>query len=50
MNGAKRWKEFISWWDKEFPAGKKLNINAYQLANIIEDKVFELKHSTKPQA
>lgn len=45
MNGAKRWKEFVSWWDREFPAGVKLDhLTVYQLANMIEDKVFELKH------
>jgi hypothetical protein len=43
MSGAKKWKEFVNWWDKEFPAGAKLDMTAYQLANIIEDKVFELK-------
>lgn len=47
MSGAKRWKEFLNWWDKEFPAGVKLNMTAYQLANMIEDKIFELRHQKK---
>jgi hypothetical protein len=47
MNGSTRWKALVIWWDKEFPAGKKLNMTVYQLANIIEDKIFELKHSTR---
>jgi hypothetical protein len=45
MNQALRWKLFITWWDREFPAQSNLNIKytTSQVINIIEDKIFELR-------
>jgi len=43
MNQAARWKEFLIWWDKTFPAGKKLDMTSYEVVNMIEDKIFELR-------
>ena len=49
MNQALRWKAFVSWWDREFPAQSNFNkkYTASQVVNMIEDKVFELKHPKK---
>ena len=51
MNQAARWKAFVSWWDREFPAQSNLNkkYTASQVVNKIGDKVFELKHGLSNQ-
>lgn len=45
MNQAARWKAFLEWWDREFPAQSGFNkkYTASEVVNKIEDKLFELK-------
>ena len=42
MNGARRWKEFVAWWDSRFPAQSGINkkYTASHVINEIEDKIF----------
>ena len=49
MNGARRWKEFVAWWDVRFPAQSGINkkYTASQVINEIGDKIFELKLHSK---
>ena len=49
MNQASRWKEFLEWWDREFPAQSGFNkkYKASEVVNKIEDKLFELKTNTR---
>lgn len=51
MNGARRWKEFVSWWDGRFPAQSGINkkYTASQVINEIEDKIFELRNNAKKE-
>lgn len=51
MNGARRWKEFVAWWDSRFPAQSGINkkYTASHVINEIEDKIFELKNKAKKE-
>jgi hypothetical protein len=50
MNQSQRWKTFTEWWNRTFPAGKKLDgWSPYQVVNMIGDKVFEIKSMGKSQ-